>query len=211
MQMGRRMLRLTTETPLRPTGKAGEEDPWGGDCPSDASVCDGVRSWEAPSPLWALDLTPARTCCSTSWGIHEKRTKRGNEGSLGGGVCGVQSRRVCLEEHPGLSSVSPLTLHISRKKSFPIPKGSMEADFSIWAPLMSSFGGNFCVNSLPSSTPHVGTVKGGRDLGGWELPGYVLRPCRQLAVPGLSQAGLHLASGMTELEVCILWRPVGSG
>lgn len=49
-------------------------------------------------------------------------------------ACGVNS--VCLRENAGLSFISPLTLHISREiiSNF---KGSMEADFSIWALLMS--------------------------------------------------------------------------
>lgn len=49
-------------------------------------------------------------------------------------VCGDNS--ACLREHASLSFISPLILHISREiiSNF---KGSMEADFSIWALLMS--------------------------------------------------------------------------
>lgn len=57
-------------------------------------------------------------------------------GALGRGfmLCGADS--VCLREHTGLSFISPLMLHISKEiiSNF---KGSMEADFSIWALLMS--------------------------------------------------------------------------
>lgn len=62
--------------------------------------------------------------------------KEGDGKALGKGcvVCGANS--VSLREHAGLSFISPLTLHISREiiSNF---KGSMEADFSIWALLMS--------------------------------------------------------------------------
>lgn len=57
-------------------------------------------------------------------------------GALGRGFVACAAHSVCLREHAGLSFISPLMLHISREiiSNF---KGSMEADFSIWAVLMS--------------------------------------------------------------------------
>lgn len=54
----------------------------------------------------------------------------------GKGVSWCVEPTVCLREHTGLSFISPLMLHISREiiSNF---KDSMEADFSIWALLMS--------------------------------------------------------------------------
>lgn len=53
--------------------------------------------------------------------------------------------RPCFRNVQDLSFSSPLTLHISSKKSLPRGGG-----FSIWALWMSYFGGNLCVNSFPS-------------------------------------------------------------
>lgn len=57
-------------------------------------------------------------------------------GALGRGFLMRGADSVCLREHTGMSFISPLMLHIS-KEIISKFKGSMEADFSIWALLMS--------------------------------------------------------------------------
>lgn len=89
--------------------------------------------------------------------------KEGVEVALGRGltVCGANSLR--LDERAGpVLSLTPQGTYF-QKEITSNSKGSMEADFSIWAFLMSFLGGNFCVNSLPSSVPHAGTIGGGRE------------------------------------------------
>lgn len=73
----------------------------------------------------------------------------------------------------------------------------MEADFSIWALLMSYFGENFCLNSLPLSELTWGPL--GRDTathgGCWgdTRRGHTLRPalalCDRASELWLSEAG----------------------
>lgn len=104
-------------------------------------------------------------------------------GAVGRGFVVRGADSICLREHAGLSFISPLMLHISRE-IIPNFKGSMEADFSIWALLMSYLEGTYAFSHFPQ--PHVGTGRGGRepmmpgspsDLGGswWlqSLPGRV--------------------------------------
>lgn len=76
-------------------------------------------------------------------------------------VCGANSLH--LDERAGpVLSLTPQGTYF-QKEITSNSKGSMEADFSIWAFLMSFLGGSSCVNSLPSSVPHAGTIRGGRE------------------------------------------------
>lgn len=122
-----------------------------------------VCAWRAPVPaallVWGT-ASPPGTWAGTLRPVAPRVRAARRGGEVEGVEVRVPTRRgllarggpgLCLKEHLGLSFISPLTPHISRKKSFPIPKCSTEAHFSIWALLLSSFGGNFCVNSPPLS------------------------------------------------------------
>lgn len=165
-----------------------QRQPRGTVCAWRPPVPAALLVWGTASPpgTWAGTLRPVAT--------RVRAARRGGE--VEGVEVRVLRRRgplarggpsLCLREHPGLSFISPLTPHISRKKSFPIPKCSTEADFSIWALLLSSFGGNFCVNSPPLSKrtwgqsgeargpllgswgASAGHTRAGAHLPGWEL------------------------------------------
>lgn len=95
--------------------------------------------------LWTWTLT-GTLLCHEDLGSQEEGRGRGEGRAAGSCEAGARGAE--------LWPVLYLTPHIH------ISKGSMEADVSVWALLMSSFGGNLCVNSFPSSAPQAGPVRG---------------------------------------------------